>query len=62
MKIPVVDKDLCIGCGACIEACPQVFELKDDDKASVVHPEKCSVCDCQGAIDICPVMAITWSE
>ena len=25
-----VDQDLCIGCGACEETCPEVFELPDD--------------------------------
>jgi ferredoxin len=61
MKVPVVDQDACIGCGACIEACPEVFELKDE-KALVVHTDKCSTCNCQEAIDICPVTAISWSE
>lgn len=61
MKVPVVDQDTCIGCGACIEACPGVFELKDE-KAFVVNPDKCSTCNCQEAIDICPVTAISWSE
>lgn len=62
MKIPIVDKDTCIGCGLCIEACPQVFELKEDDKAYVIHPDKCGTCNCQEAIDVCPVAAISWSE
>lgn len=25
-----VDQDLCIGCGACEDTCPEVFELPDD--------------------------------
>jgi len=61
MKIPVVDQDACIGCGACVEECPEVFELKDE-KAHVVNPDKCNTCNCQEAIDICPVTAISWSE
>ncbi|MFA4827748.1 MAG: ferredoxin, partial [Thermodesulfovibrionales bacterium] len=51
----------CIGCGSCIELCPEVFELKDD-KAWVIGPDKCNTCNCQEAVDICPVQAITWSE
>ena len=61
MKKPVVDWDLCIGCGSCIELCPEVFELKDD-KAVVTNAEKCDTCNCQEAIDICPVEAIKWGE
>ena len=31
-----VDKELCIGCWACEGVCPQVFEMRDDDKAHVI--------------------------
>ncbi|MFH2070504.1 MAG: ferredoxin [Elusimicrobiota bacterium] len=29
MKV-TVDKDLCTGCGLCIDTCPEVFELQGD--------------------------------
>jgi ferredoxin len=61
MKKPVVDWDLCIGCGSCVELCPEVFELKDE-KAYVIGPEKCDTCNCQEAVEICPVVAISWEE
>ncbi|PIW88620.1 MAG: ferredoxin, partial [Nitrospirae bacterium CG_4_8_14_3_um_filter_44_28] len=51
----------CVGCGACTEVCPEVFQLKDD-KAWVVGLEKCNTCNCQEAADICPVQAITVTE
>jgi len=54
---PEVDMDLCIGCGSCVELCPQVFELRDD-KAWVIGPDKCTTCNCQEAADICPTQAI----
>lgn len=57
MATPVVDMDLCIGCGSCVELCPEVFELRDD-KAWVIGPDKCDSCDCQAAADTCPVEAI----
>jgi len=50
-----VDKEKCIGCGACAATCPEGFEMKDG-KASV----KDGKVDCVGeAISGCPVDAIS---
>jgi len=59
-KVPKVDQDICIGCGHCVDLCPQVFVL-EDNKSQVIGPEKCNTCNCQEAIDTCPVEAISWS-
>ncbi len=61
---PIVDRDLCIGCGTCEETCPEVFRLGDDGISMVINqnvdPELYgSVRDC---IDLCPVEAIGIEE
>ncbi len=54
---PVVDQELCIGCGNCAEICPAVFEMREE-KSFVIGPDKCSTCDCEAAMTGCPVSAI----
>ena len=55
-----VDKDTCIGCGACPSVCPEVFEMEDDGLATAyVNPVPAEVEDsAQEAADGCPVEAI----
>lgn len=60
MPKPVVDEATCEGCGSCVEVCPEVFEVKDDEKAHVIGPDKCNTCNCQEAADLCPTQAITF--
>ena len=50
-----VDKNKCIGCGACISVCPEGFELKDGK--SIVKNTGASCID--KAIESCPVQAIS---
>ncbi|MFQ6020638.1 MAG: ferredoxin [Candidatus Aenigmatarchaeota archaeon] len=55
---PEVDKEKCIGCGACAAICPEVFEIKNG-KSHVKNPDACDSCDCKEAADSCPVNAIS---
>jgi len=50
-----VDKEKCIGCGACASVCPEGFEIVDGK--SRVKNEKAKCID--EAINICPVEAIS---
>ena len=53
-----VDQELCVGCGACVNLCPNMFELHDDGKARAVDGNEGKGCDCEIAINSCPVGAI----
>jgi ferredoxin len=68
MKI-TIDREGCIECGLCAETCPDIYELKDGDKASIVEkyrqgdPSKGEVGDdlnscAREAADSCPVQVI----
>lgn len=63
MKVKV-DKELCIGCGACVSTCPGVFELDKDGKSQVKEDadlEKNKECADQ-AVMACPAQAISTQE
>ncbi len=62
VKVPWVDPDVCIGTMACVNLCPEVFQLNDEGKSEVVNSEGASEIDIQEAIDACPVSAIKWVE
>lgn len=60
MKKPVVDEDMCTGCGLCPDIAPDTFELNDEGIAVVTDPEGDDEDTIQEAIDSCPVEAIAW--
>ena len=56
----IVDKELCIGCGACEGTCPEVFELVDDVSKVKLNPVSDELQE--GALEAeenCPVQAIS---
>ena len=58
-----IDEEECIGCGSCVEICPEVFHMKEgDEKAEVIKPEGGPEDLIQEAIDTCPVSCIHWQE
>jgi ferredoxin len=57
MKISV-DKDKCIGCGACTAVAPKSFRLGEDGKAEVITPPGDKNEVIESAAQGCPVEAI----
>ena len=59
-----VDKDICIGCGACEAVCSDVFEIDTDGLAVAIESEISAdlVESAQDACDGCPVDAISLND
>lgn len=58
-----VDQDTCIGCGLCCGMCDAVFRMADNGKAEAYQAAtEENQSDVQGAIDSCPVSAISWED
>jgi len=54
-----VDPDLCVGCGLCVQTCPEVFRLEEDKAVVYVIPvPKDAEKRCPQAADECPTTAI----
>jgi ferredoxin len=63
MAKPVVDAELCTGCGTCEALCPEVFEVRDDGIAYVIDPGACDQADCcEEAAESCPEEAISFVD
>ena len=57
MAHPVLDYELCICCGICVETCTQGVLDIVDDVAEVVDEDACIACgDC---VEACPAGCIT---
>ena len=55
----VIDVDACIGCGLCVNDCPDVFEMAADKAAVKATPVPAGKEDaCKTAATNCPVQCI----
>ena len=63
MKVKV-NRDSCIGCGACAAICEDVFEIDDEgiSTAKVEEVEDDKKQEVQDAVDSCPTGAIEVEE
>jgi ferredoxin len=57
MPKPIVNEELCIGCGTCEALCPKAFKM-ENGKSHVIS-EDCVDCDCTEIVNSCPVSAIS---
>jgi thioredoxin reductase (NADPH) len=57
---PVINASLCVGCGSCVEACPEAGTLEmAGGKAILANPERCT--GHSKCVEVCPTQAITLS-
>ncbi|MCB5247846.1 MAG: 4Fe-4S binding protein [Candidatus Cloacimonetes bacterium] len=51
-----IDKETCIGCGACVDVCPVQALSMEDGKAKC---DEGTCIDCGACIGVCPTQAIS---
>lgn len=51
-------REECVGCGNCIAACPENWEMGDDGKATPIRTKIKEIGCNQDAADSCPVQII----
>ncbi|HIR02186.1 MAG TPA: 4Fe-4S binding protein [Candidatus Aveggerthella stercoripullorum] len=57
MSHPVINEEECIGCGICVDACPQEVLEVTGGTVAVANEDSCIACgDC---VEECPMGAIT---
>ncbi len=53
----IVNRDECVGCGTCVEECPEEAVSLDDEEISVVDSKTCT--ECGTCVEACPAEAIS---
>jgi len=53
-----VNKEKCIGCGACVSVCPKAFKMEDAKAVPIKADVKEITCE-KEAESMCPVQAIS---
>ncbi len=57
---PVVDREICTGCGTCVEECPSLTAKMKDEKADIhMTGEVLDCVECGHCVSVCPSGAIT---
>jgi len=60
MKEVVINEDECLGCGACVELCPEIFAFNDDENKAYVIEAESEDQDCiDEAMASCPASCIS---
>jgi len=60
INTPVVDKEICTGCGTCVKECPSLTAKMIDDKADIrMTGEVLDCVECGHCVSVCPSGAIT---
>lgn len=62
MKELFVNKDACIGCGACVAIDPEHFDFSDEGLSNVINNDNIETEDAQNAISSCPTNAISYID
>ncbi len=57
MAHPIINEDECIGCGICVDACPQDVLAVEGSVAVVENEDSCI--GCGECLEECPMGAIT---
>lgn len=57
-----INKEACIGCGACVAIDPNHFDFDDDGLSHVINNENINTDEVKNAISSCPTDAISYIE